>query len=118
MLHTLVNQATHAVCSLTLAPDVQQSSHFSGCVLFSLRAFYLRQVWGALYVLRVLTRKYEFKDEDERAPLAPVVTAAFPPLLAMLQVCFVAQGCGAKLSPGIHLEPQSTPISRPVLHVG
>ena len=46
----------------------------------------LPQVWGALYVLRVLTRKYEFKDEDERAPLAPVVNAAFPPLLAMLQV--------------------------------
>ena len=43
-------------------------------------------MWGALYVLRVLTRKYEFKDEEERAPLAPVVTAAFPPLLAMLQV--------------------------------
>ena len=46
----------------------------------------LAQVWGALYVLRVLTRKYEFKDEEDRAPLAPVVNAAFPPLLAMLQV--------------------------------
>ena len=44
------------------------------------------QVWGALFVLRVLARKYEFKDEEERAPLAPVVNAAFPPLLAMLQV--------------------------------
>ena len=48
------------------------------------------QVWGALYVLRVLTRKYEFKDEDDRAPLAPVVNAAFPPLLVMLQARLLA----------------------------
>ena len=68
----------------------------------------LYQVWGALYVLRVLTRKYEFKDEDDRAPLAPVVNAAFPPLLAMLQVRRIAvhsraglvyQRCRATLAP-------------------
>ncbi len=59
-------------------------------IIFGLQAKACLQVWGALYVLRVLTRKYEFKDEDERAPLAPVVNAAFPPLLAMLQVRLLA----------------------------
>ena len=43
------------------------------------------RLWGALYVLRVLARKYEFKDEEERAALAPIVNATFPALLNILQ---------------------------------
>jgi hypothetical protein len=43
-------------------------------------------VAGALRVLRVLTRKFEFKDEDERGPLAAVVEATFPLVLPIFQV--------------------------------
>ncbi|KAK9839718.1 hypothetical protein WJX81_008385 [Elliptochloris bilobata] len=40
---------------------------------------------GALYALRILARKYEFKDEEERGPLAPIVAGFLPPLLQILQ---------------------------------
>lgn len=43
------------------------------------------RISGALYVLRFLARKYEFRDEEERAPLEGVVNAAFPPLLGIFQ---------------------------------
>jgi hypothetical protein len=39
-----------------------------------------------MLMLRLLTRKYEFKDEDEREPLAQIVSVTFPPLLAIFQV--------------------------------
>jgi hypothetical protein len=39
-----------------------------------------------LVVLRFLARKYEFRDEDERAPLEGVVAATFPTLLQIFQV--------------------------------
>lgn len=41
---------------------------------------------GALCVLRFLARKYEFRDEEERAPLEAVVNATFPSLLHIFQV--------------------------------
>jgi hypothetical protein len=44
------------------------------------------QLYGGMLMLRLLTRKYEFKDEDEREPLAQIVSVAFPPLLAIFQV--------------------------------
>lgn len=40
-----------------------------------------QQVYGALYVLRILSRKYEFKSEDERTPVYLIIDEAFPPLL-------------------------------------
>uniref|UniRef100_A0A383WBL3 Importin N-terminal domain-containing protein n=1 Tax=Tetradesmus obliquus TaxID=3088 RepID=A0A383WBL3_TETOB len=43
------------------------------------------RMYGALLVLRVLTRKYEFRDDEERAPMAPIVNASFPVLLGLLQ---------------------------------
>ncbi|OEL15220.1 Importin beta-like SAD2 [Dichanthelium oligosanthes] len=39
------------------------------------------QIFGALYVLRILSRKYEFKSEEERIPLYQVVEESFPRLL-------------------------------------
>ncbi|WOL12812.1 importin beta-like SAD2 isoform X2 [Canna indica] len=39
------------------------------------------QVLGALYVLRVLARKYEFKSDEERTPLHLIVGETFPHLL-------------------------------------
>uniref|UniRef100_A0A0E0G6J9 Importin N-terminal domain-containing protein n=1 Tax=Oryza nivara TaxID=4536 RepID=A0A0E0G6J9_ORYNI len=41
------------------------------------------QIFGALYVLRVLSRKYEFKSEDERIPLYHIVEETFPRLLSI-----------------------------------
>ncbi|KAJ3675691.1 hypothetical protein LUZ60_004733 [Juncus effusus] len=40
-----------------------------------------QQIYGALFVLRVLTRKYEFKSEEERVPLHLVVEETYPRLL-------------------------------------
>ncbi|CAD5166944.1 unnamed protein product [Musa acuminata subsp. malaccensis] len=40
-----------------------------------------QQVFAALYVLRVLSRKYEFKSDDERTPLHLIVEDTFPLLL-------------------------------------
>ena len=41
---------------------------------------------SALCALRVLARKYEFRDETERAPMGAVVEATFPSLLRIFQV--------------------------------
>ncbi|RZB54080.1 importin beta-like SAD2 [Glycine soja] len=40
-----------------------------------------QQVHGALYVLRILSRKYEFKSDEERVPVYRVVDETFPHLL-------------------------------------
>ncbi|XP_047062932.1 importin beta-like SAD2 [Lolium rigidum] len=39
------------------------------------------QIFGALYVLRILSRKYEFKSDEERLPLYQIVEECFPRLL-------------------------------------
>ena len=49
---------------------------------------------GALFALRILARKYEFKDEEERGPLAPIVAGFLPPLLQILQVGALYGGSG------------------------
>ncbi|KAL3507176.1 hypothetical protein ACH5RR_032558 [Cinchona calisaya] len=40
-----------------------------------------QQVFGALFVLRILARKYEFKSDEERTPIYHIVDETFPPLL-------------------------------------
>ncbi|KAL3621644.1 secondary alcohol dehydrogenase (SADH2) [Castilleja foliolosa] len=40
-----------------------------------------QQVYGALFVLRILSRKYEFKSDEERLPVNHVVEETFPHLL-------------------------------------
>ncbi|KAF5465214.1 hypothetical protein F2P56_015241 [Juglans regia] len=40
-----------------------------------------QQVHGALYVLRILARKYEFKSDEERTPVCHIVDETFPHLL-------------------------------------
>ncbi|KAK8960329.1 hypothetical protein KSP40_PGU015226 [Platanthera guangdongensis] len=40
-----------------------------------------QQVLGALYVLRILSRKYEFKSDEERLPVSHIVEETFPHLL-------------------------------------
>ena len=44
------------------------------------------RLYGALYALRILARKYEFKDEEDRAPLTGIVNSTFPALLQLFQV--------------------------------
>ncbi|KAK9824621.1 hypothetical protein WJX72_011782 [[Myrmecia] bisecta] len=43
------------------------------------------RLYGALYALRILARKYEFADAEERGPLVEVVHTTFPGLLAIFQ---------------------------------
>ncbi|XP_068645315.1 importin beta-like SAD2 isoform X2 [Aristolochia californica] len=43
-----------------------------------------QQVYGALYVLRILSRKYEFKSDEERTPVYLIVDETFPHLLNIL----------------------------------
>ncbi|EYU32733.1 hypothetical protein ABFS82_14G040400 [Erythranthe guttata] len=40
-----------------------------------------QQVYGALFVHRVLSRKYEFKSDEERLPVSHIVDETFPHLL-------------------------------------
>ncbi|KAL6970861.1 secondary alcohol dehydrogenase (SADH2) [Sarracenia purpurea var. burkii] len=42
-----------------------------------------QQVYGALFVLRILSRKYEFKSDDERTPVYLIVDETFPHLLSI-----------------------------------
>lgn len=48
-------------------------------------------------MLRFLARKYEFRDEEERAPLEAVINATFPILLHIFQV---GAGLGGWLADG------------------
>ncbi|KAK6930635.1 Importin-beta, N-terminal domain [Dillenia turbinata] len=43
-----------------------------------------QQVYGALFVLRILSRKYEFKSDEERTPVHLIVEETFPHLLNIL----------------------------------
>ncbi|XP_057489384.1 importin beta-like SAD2 [Actinidia eriantha] len=43
-----------------------------------------QQVYGALFVLRILSRKYEFKSDEERSPVYLIVEETFPHLLNIL----------------------------------
>ncbi|KAK9159720.1 hypothetical protein Syun_006061 [Stephania yunnanensis] len=40
-----------------------------------------QQIYGALFVLRILSRKYEFKSDEERTPVYLIVEETFPHLL-------------------------------------
>ena len=40
---------------------------------------------GALRTLRIIARKYEFRDESDRAPLVAVIEATFPSVLSVFQ---------------------------------
>ncbi|XP_030467372.2 importin beta-like SAD2 [Syzygium oleosum] len=40
-----------------------------------------QQVYGALFVLRILAREYEFKSDEERTPVYRIVEETFPHLL-------------------------------------
>lgn len=43
------------------------------------------QIFGGLYALRILARKFEFADEEDRAPLAAMQPTLMPVLLQLLQ---------------------------------
>ncbi|XP_047315810.1 importin beta-like SAD2 [Impatiens glandulifera] len=40
-----------------------------------------QQIYGALFVLRILSRKYEFKSDEDRVPVYQIVEETFPHLL-------------------------------------
>eukprot|EP00216_Chloropicon_sp_CCMP2111_P001287 CAMPEP_0198243276 /NCGR_PEP_ID=MMETSP1446-20131203/26275_1 /TAXON_ID=1461542 ORGANISM="Unidentified sp, Strain CCMP2111" /NCGR_SAMPLE_ID=MMETSP1446 /ASSEMBLY_ACC=CAM_ASM_001112 /LENGTH=1052 /DNA_ID=CAMNT_0043927057 /DNA_START=26 /DNA_END=3184 /DNA_ORIENTATION=+ len=43
------------------------------------------RLYGGLFALRMLTRKYEYKNEDERVPLYEIVNSVFPILVQIFQ---------------------------------
>lgn len=51
----------------------------------NLRAQDQQRVYGALFALRILTRKYEFKDDDERTPVYQIIETTFPTLLEIFK---------------------------------
>lgn len=44
------------------------------------------RVYGCMFALRILARKYEFRDSEEREALDQVVEATFPSILTLVQV--------------------------------
>ncbi|CAH8330930.1 unnamed protein product [Eruca vesicaria subsp. sativa] len=44
-----------------------------------------QQIYGALFVLRILSRKYEFKSDEERTPVTRIVEETFPLLLTIFK---------------------------------
>lgn len=42
-----------------------------------------QQIYGSLFVLRILSRKYEFKSDEERTPVYLIVEETFPNLLVI-----------------------------------
>lgn len=53
-------------------------------IFANLKSSEQQRVFGALYALRILTRKYEFKDEEERMPVYHIINTTFPVLLEIL----------------------------------
>ncbi|KAL4855989.1 Importin beta-like SAD2 [Chlorella vulgaris] len=56
------------------------------------------RISGALCVLRFLARKYEFRDEEERAPLEAVINATFPILLHIFQMLLAMDSSSPELA--------------------
>ncbi len=49
--------------------------------MWDVRVLYVQdpvRVHGALYALRIVARKYEFRDEEERGPLTAIINTSFP----------------------------------------
>lgn len=61
------------------------------------------RVYGALYALRILTRKYEFKDEEERKPVYQIIETTFPTLLTILNYLLSMQNPPVEVSDLIKL---------------
>ncbi len=55
-------------------------------------------MYGGLFALRILARKYEFRDEDERAPLVAIINATFPVLLQIMQQLMANPAPGGRSS--------------------
>lgn len=64
------------------------------------------RVYGGLVALRLLARKYEFRDDDERGPLVTLVGATFPALVAILRGVLAnpAAGAAAGLTPAHYVK--------------
>lgn len=64
------------------------------------------RVHGGLMALRLMARKYEFRDEEERAPLVLIVDTNFPALLTILRGVLAnpAAGAPAGLTPSHYVK--------------
>ena len=61
------------------------------------------RVHGALLALRILARKYEFRDDEERNPINEVAAQTFPVLLRILQQMLSSQATSSSLATYIKL---------------
>ncbi|EIE23737.1 ARM repeat-containing protein [Coccomyxa subellipsoidea C-169] len=57
-----------------------------------------QRLYGALFALRILTRKYEFKDEEDRIPLGTLVDATFPILLRIFQGLLASESASLEVA--------------------
>ena len=65
-----------------------------------------QRLYGALYALRLMTRKYEFRDAEERIPLETIVQTTFPTLLQVFQVRTGCLALFSQVNKAVqHLEP-------------
>jgi len=64
------------------------------------------RLYGAVFALRILARKYEFKDEEDRGPLTGIVNSTFPVLLQLFQVGLISDLLTANAA-GIQADIQS-----------
>ena len=67
---------------------------------------------GGLYALRILARKYEFRDDDDRLPLNDIVNNTFPVLLHIFQQMLASQAPPAQVAQYIKLVSRGTRGSR------
>lgn len=55
------------------------------------------RILGALVALRILSRKYEFRHDEERVPMKTVADATFPRILQIFQVREQVKLTGSRL---------------------
>jgi hypothetical protein len=69
----------------------------------NLKAQDQQRIFGALHALRILTRKYEFKDEEERMPVYLIINTTFPVLLEILKYLLLLPNPAIEISDLIKL---------------
>lgn len=57
-----------------------------------------QRILGALGLLRTVVRKFEFKDESQRAPLETIVQGTFPLLLQIMQALLAVERPGIEVA--------------------
>ncbi|CAN8254239.1 unnamed protein product [Cochlearia groenlandica] len=62
-----------------------------------------QQVYGALFVLRILSSKYEFKSDEDRSPIYRVIEETFPHLLNIFNKLLLVENPSVEVADHIKL---------------